>query len=41
MIFNLRTKNTIEESLDLILKEKNYITKEVIEGMINKELKIK
>ena len=39
MIFNLRTKNTIEESLDVILKEKRSITEEVVEGMIYKELK--
>ena len=34
MIYNLRTKNTVEQSLDTILKEKKDITKEVIEGMI-------
>lgn len=35
-IINLRTKNTVEESLDFILKEKKNITTEVIEGMIKK-----
>ena len=39
MIFNLRTKNTIEESLDVILKEKKKHNEEVVEGMIYKEKK--
>ena len=35
-IFNLRTKNTVEESLDIILKEKKEITNDVIESMVLK-----
>jgi SNF2 family DNA or RNA helicase len=33
-IYNLRTKNTVEESLAEILKEKKNITNEVIEAMV-------
>ncbi len=33
-IFNIRTKNTVEESLDNILKEKKEITNDVIEAMV-------
>ena len=33
-IFNLRTKNTVEESLAMILSEKKKITIEVIEAMV-------
>ena len=36
-IFNIRTKNTVEELIDKILKEKKEITNDVIEAMVLKQ----
>jgi SNF2 family DNA or RNA helicase len=36
-IYNLRTKNTVEESLQFILDNKNQVNNEILEKMIRKE----